>query len=297
MIKKHYISLLLIATIILVSCNSATSQAENDLAVMNAPAGTTELVEKTMIYKYASDELKLKSTSTFTFNDEGKFLTHKQVFPEGQTISQNYTYDDQGRLSKIVDRNSNYDQEIIKTYSYEGTNPLVIKVTVENGQNYVPKIVQHFEGDKKTVEEIYNNDNVLRERTEFGDDMQTITYYTNDGKLSSKRVKQFKNGVEVKSTTYDADGNPTRGVEYELDNNGNQIRSWMLDQDMNRDRESYGYYYTYDNDAWVLRVSREIRDYGSGMVANLAVREIKGETNASISEDEVIKELKKIKID
>lgn len=73
-------------------------------------------------------------------------------------------------------------------------------------------------------------------------------------------------------------------------------QSWTLDKDMKRNIESFGYYYTYENDVWILRVARNIRDYGSGLVANIKVREIKGTTNASITDEEIKKALKKIKI-
>ena len=71
--------------------------------------------------------------------------------------------------------------------------------------------------------------------------------------------------------------------------------SWILDVNLKREKESFGYYYEYDNNAWTLRIGREIRDYGSGRVANVRVREVKGATNASITEQQIKEALKKIK--
>lgn len=294
MIKTTSISILCIFIISFISCDTATSQPDNDLAKMSAPQGTTTLVEETMIYKYATDELKPRSTSTMTFNDQGNFLTHVQSFPDSAENKQEYTYDKTGRLLKIV-ATSKYGVSTT-TYSYEGKNPLTITTVVEGGKNYVPKIIQYFDGDKKIKEEIFNNEGVLRERIEINGDTQTSTSFTNSGAFSAKRVKTFKNGSEIKSITYNEDGSVYRGVENELDAQGNMIRSWILDADLKREKESNGYYYTYDNDAWTVRVGREIRDYGSGATANVTVRTVKGKTNASITQDEVKTALKKIKV-
>jgi hypothetical protein len=296
MIKNTYLSLLMVIAISFVSCDTASSQIDNDLAIMEAPQGTTELVEKTMIYKYETDEIKPRSVSTFTFNEDGNFLMHTQLFPDGKENSQKYTYDDQGRVSKITDYSYSANKTAVKTYTYQGENPLTITVAVENGPNYVPKIIQYFEGKKKVKEEIYNNDGVLREVLEINGDIHTSTSYDNSGNLSYKKVKTFKNGKEIKRINYNEEGKATSGLEYELDQHDNMIRSWTLDENMKHDRESFGYYYTYDNDAWTLRVGREIRDYGSGPVANIKVREIKGATNASITDEEIKAAMKKIKL-
>ena len=296
MIKKTYLSLLLVIAISFVSCDTASSQIDNDLATMDAPQGTTELVEKTMIYKYETNEIKPRSISTFTFNQDGNFLTHTQLFPDGKKNSQEYFYDDQGRISKITDYSYSANSTAIKTYTYEGENPLTITVAVQNGQNYIPKIVQYFDGKNKVKEEIYNNEGVMRERIEIDGGTRTSTSYDNSGNLSRKKVQTFKNGKEVKRINYNEEGDVISGLEYELDKNDNMIRSWILDENLNRDKESFGYYYTYDNEAWTLRVGREIRDYGSGPVANIKVREIKGATTASITEAEIKEALGKIKL-
>jgi hypothetical protein len=159
----------------------------------------------------------------------------------------------------------------------------------------VPKIIQYFDGDKKIKEEIFNNEGVMRERLEINGNTQTTTSFTNSGAFSAKRVKTFENGSEIKSLTYNEDGSVYGGLEKELDAQGNMIRSWTLDTDLKREKESSGYYYTYDNNAWTVRVGREIRDYGSGATANVTVRTVKGKTNASIKEDEVKAALKAIK--
>jgi hypothetical protein len=286
----------MVIAISFVSCDTASSQIDNDLAAMDAPQGTTQLVEKTMIYKYETDEIKPRSTSTFTFNQDGNLLTHTQLFPDGKKNSQEYFYDEQGRVSKITDYSYSADNTAIKSYTYEGENPLTITVAVQNGQNYVPKIVQYFDGKNKVKEEIYNNEGVIRESMVIDGDTRTSTSYDNSGNLSRKKVQTFKNGKEVKRINYNEEGDVFSGLEYELDKNDNMIRSWILDENMNRDKESFGYYYTYDNDAWTLRVGREIRDYGSGPVANIKVREIKGATNASITEAEIKEAMNKINL-
>jgi hypothetical protein len=278
------------------ACKTATSQPANDLAIINAPQGTTSLVEETMIYKYATDELKPRSTSTFTFNKDGNFLTHVQRFTGGDENKQDYSYDGNGRLLKIVASSSKYGTTTTTTYTYTGENPLTITTAVENGENYVPKIIQYFDGKTKVKEEIFNNAGVLRERLEFNGDTHTSTSYDNSGNLSFKREKTLKNGSELKSVTYNEDGSVYRGIENELDKHGNMIRSWSLDKNLKRDKESFGYYYTYDNDAWVLRVGRQIRDYGSGYTANVAVRTINGKNPASITPADIKAALKAIKI-
>ena len=58
--RVNYINLIIIISLAIVSCNKAVSQKDNDLATINAPQGTTQLVEKTMIYKYKTDELKIE---------------------------------------------------------------------------------------------------------------------------------------------------------------------------------------------------------------------------------------------
>lgn len=295
MTKIAYLFTSCLLLLMFIACKTATSQPANDLASINAPQGTTRLVEENMIYKYTTDELKPRSTSTFTFNKEGNFLTHVQRFIGGEENKQDYSYDSNGRLLKIVGTSSKYGTTTT-TYTYTGENPLTITAAVENGENYVPKIIQYFEGETKIKEEIFNNAGVLRERLEFNGDTHTSTSYDNSGNLSFKTEKTLKNGSVLKSVTYNEDGSVYRGIENELDEHGNMIRSWSLDKDLKREKESFGNYYTYDNDAWVLRVGRQIRDYGSGYTANVAVRTIEGKNPASITQAHVKTALKAIKI-
>ncbi len=293
--RTAYLSMCYLFIIGFVACETATSQPANDLTLINAPQGTTTLIEETMIYKYSTDELKPRSTSTFTFNKDGNFLNHIQRFPEGEENKQQYSYDTNGRLLQIIAASSKYGTTTT-TYTYTGENPLTITTTVENGENYIPKIIQYFEGEIKVKEEIFNNAGVLRERLEFNGDTHTSTSFTNSGSFSSKHVKTFKNGSELKSVTYNQDGSVYRGIENELDERGNMTRSWTLDKNLKRDKESFGYYYTYNNNVWVLRVGNQIRDYGSGPTANVSVRTILGKKAASISPAEIKKALKAIKI-
>jgi hypothetical protein len=181
MFKNLHLSLLIAVTVSFVSCDTATSQTDNDLAKINAPQGTTELVEKTMVYNYKTDEITTKNVSTFTFNKEGNFLTHVQLFPDGKQNSQKYIYDDQGRVSKIEDYSHRMNRTAIKTYTYQGENPLTVTVAVENGQNYVPKIIQYFEENEKVKEEIFNNAGVMRERLEIDGNTHTSTSFDNSG--------------------------------------------------------------------------------------------------------------------
>lgn len=213
MIKQTYLSLFISMAISFVSCDTASSQTDNDLAKMNAPQGTTELVEKTMIYKYETDEIKVKSVSTFTFNEDGNFLTHTQLFPDGKENSQKYSYDDLGRVSKIADYSYSTNKTAVKTYTYEGENPLTIIVAVENGQNYVPKIIKYFDGKEKVKEEIFNNAGMMRERLEIDGNTHTSTSYDNSGELSYKKVQTFNDGNEVQRLNYDTEGNVKSGLE------------------------------------------------------------------------------------
>lgn len=296
MIKHTYLPLFILSTLWTASCNKAITQPaiNNDLATLNAPQGTTTLIEHTKIYKYATDEIIPKSTSTYTFNEAGNYLTivHKYEGTEADKLT--YSYDNKGRLLKIVTENPRYNNISTSHYTYKGDNPQTILITVENGKNYIPKIMRYYEGNTLVKEEIYNNDDVLRESSVFKENEITTTYYTNSGELSYKKVKQLKDGAELKSITYNVDGSVNRGLENEIDSHGNMTRSWTLDESLNRKRESLGYYYTYTSDTWILRIARDIRDYGSGDVANLKIREVKGAVNATIDEVAIKKAIKTI---
>lgn len=296
MIHKTYLSILAVAVISLTSCEQVNSQVDTDLTKMNLPEGTEQVVEKTMIYKYKTDEIKPRSTSTFTFNKDGNFLTHVETFPNGTKNTQEYSYDSQGRLSAITAYASRTDNTSITRYTYEGVNPQTILINVENGPTYIPKIVNTYDGEKVIKKEVYNNDGVLREQEVTNGNEMMVQSFTNSGNPSFKKVIYSKDGNEVKKVNYGEDGKIRSGVENEFDKHGNMTQSWMLDANLNRDKKSFGYYYTYDNDAWVLRIGKEIRDYGSGAVANIKVREIKGATTASITETDIKKALKEIKI-
>ncbi|AGC75757.1 YD repeat-containing protein [Nonlabens dokdonensis] len=296
MIRNTYLSLLLIAILSFTSCDEVVSQTNSDLTKMNLPQGTTELVEKTMIYKYKTDEIKPRSTSTYTFNEDGNYLSHIQTYPDGRKNSQEYSYDDQGRLSAIKAYASRTNNTSLTKYSYEGENPQTILITVENGPNYIPKIIHTYEGDRLVKKEVFNNEGVLRELETYKNNEIIAQSYTNSGEPSYKKIIKLEDGNEVKKINYNLEGAVSSGIEKEFDDYGNMTQSWTLDKDMNRDRKSFGYYYTYKDNTWVLRVSKEIRDYGSGNVANIKVREIKGDKNVSISDAEIKKALKAIKL-
>lgn len=296
MIRNTYLSLLLIAILSFTSCDEVVGQINSDLTKMNLPQGTTELVEKTMIYKYKTDEIKPRSTSTYTFNEDGNYLSHIQTYPDGRKNSQEYSYDDQGRLNSIKAYASRTNNTSLTKYTYEGENPQTILITVENGPNYIPKIIHTYEGDRLVKKEVFNNEGVLRELETYKKNEIIAQSYTNSGEPSYKKIIKLEDGNEVKKINYGEDGTVSSGIEKEFDNYGNMTQSWTLDKDMNRDRKSFGYYYTYKDNSWVLRVSKEIRDYGSGNVANIKVREIKGDKNVSISDAEIKKALKAIKL-
>ncbi len=294
MLYRTYLSFLSIVFISLVSCDQANSQIDNDLAKMNLPQGTSQLTEKTMIYKYKTDEIKPRSTSVYTFNEDGNYATHVQTFPDGRKNSQEYSYNDQGKLQSITSYTARIDNSSITRYTYEGDNPETILITVENGPNYIPKIVNTYDGDRLVKKEIYNNEGTLRELETYQKDQTVIQSYDNYGNASYRRVIQLKDGNEVKKINYDVEGAVSSGLEKEFDDYGNMTQSWTLDKDLKRNRESFGYYYTYKNDTWVLRIAKDIRDYGSGDVANIKVREILGSKNTSITDAEIKTALKKI---
>lgn len=294
MLYQNYLGVLAIVILSLVSCDQMQSQPDSDLSKMNLPHGTTKLIEKTMIYKYKTDEIKPRSTSTYTFNEDGNYLTHVQTFPDGRRNSQEYTYDDQGRLQSINAYVARIKNNSITTYTYQGTNPQTILIDVENGPNYIPKIINTYDGDRLVKKEVFNNAGVLRELEMYKKNEVTVQSYDNSGNPSYKKIIQLDNGNEVKKINYDKEGKLSSGLEKEFDDYGNMTQSWTLDNNMNRDRVSFGYYYTYKDNSWVLRVSKDIRDYGSGDVANIKVREIIGTTKASISDAEIKEALKSI---
>lgn len=281
--------------IIFTGCNGQTKQnRNNDLAIMELPEGTTKVTIEQAIYKFNSNEIKIKSTSVYTFNEAGNFLSHVQTNPDGSFVKQDYSYASNGDLLKIIQKSSRDTIASITSYFYSGINPITITTTVENGNNYVPKIIRHYDGDKIIKEEIFDGSGKIRNSIENSVNETIQIYYDNSGAINFKKIKTLKNGHEVKSLTYNIDGTIRGGTETERDSHGNQTRSWILDKDGNREKESFGYNYLYENDAWVLSIAKEIRDYGSGRVANLRIRSTEGKKPATISIEKIKKELAKL---
>lgn len=286
---------LLFLVLIMFSCENTSQQVpvNNDLWTLNTPQGTKTMQQKMWIYKEANGKLILKSTSNFTFTDTGNYKTHTQLFPDGKSVSQEYSYNNKGLVSSIIEKKDG--KEYAKTtYKYKGENPLEIYTTVIGANNYFPKIIKYFEGDKLTKEERFDAGNNLIDLYEYSN---TETVHTNFGltnKMRFKFVSTLKNGYEVASKRYNAAGEQTSGRQTELDQYGNATAIWSLDNTGNRKKETNGYQYLYKNNSWVIRANKDALDYGSGKTRTLNTRSFTGKTNVSVEEKEVLDFLKKL---
>ncbi|MFD0990656.1 hypothetical protein ACFQ1R_11150 [Mariniflexile jejuense] len=277
-----------ILALIGLACNTSSKPiTENDLWTLNLPQGTTSLEQKQQIYNETKGELILKSTSTFTFTKEGNFKTHIQSFPDGSTRSQEYSYDDAGRVIKISGNSSAQGLIAITTYSYEGSNPLTIYTTVEGGNNFFPKIVKTYNGKTVVKEERYGSSGQLVDLFETKGNIKTHTSYNTSNEVRFKYVYELQNGREVKKTRYDAKGNAVDTSENELDAHGNDIASYRLNNGK-RSNPVYEYAYLYQNDTWVIRASKTANDYGSGKTRTITTRSFKGSKNATPTNTQIM---------
>lgn len=270
---------------------SNKSVIENDLWTLNLPQGTSSLEQKQQIYNETKGELILKSTSNYTFTKEGNYKTHIQSFPDGSTRSQQYIYDDAGRVITISDSSSAKGQTGTTTYRYEGKNPLTIYTTVEGGNNFFPKIVKTYEGDVVVKEERFGASGQLVDLFETKGDKKTHTSYNSSNEVRFKYVYELQNGRDVKATRYDEKGNAGDARENKLDAYGNDIASYRL-TDGKQSKAVYEYAYLYQNDAWVIRASRTANDYGSGKTRTVTTRSFKGSKNTTPTDAQIIEFIK-----
>lgn len=284
---------LLFLVLIIFSCENTSQQApvNNDLWTLNAPQGTKTMQQKLWIFKEATNELILKSTSNFIFTEAGNYKTFTQLFPDGNSRTQEYSYNSKNQITKIIDKKGS-ETIAETTYTYSGNNPIEISTTVVGANNYFPKIKRYFEGDVLIKEERFDAGNNLLDLYEYS---PTETVHTNFGltnKMRFKFVSTLKNGYEVKSIRYNAAGEQGSGRESELDAFGNVLTSWSLDETGKREKETNSYEYLYKNDSWVIRANKDAQDYGSGKTRTLYTRSFTGKANASVEEKEVLDFLK-----
>lgn len=281
--------------LILFSCENSSQQIpiNNDLWTLNAPQGTNTMEEKLWAYKEDTGELILKSTSNYTFTNKGNFKTHTQTFPDGNSRSQIYTYNDKNQITTILDKKGS--ETVAETsYRYSGNNPLEIYTTVTGADNYFPKIIKYFDGDELIKEERFGANNNLIDLYEYSKTQKTHTSFGAENKMRFKYVVTLKNGYEVKSIRYNALGEQGSGRESELDNYGNMVASWSLDKTGKREKETNGYRYQYKNNSWIIRASKDALDYGSGKTRTVSTRSFTGKTNVSIKEKELLVFLKNL---
>ena len=284
---------LLLFLLIMFSCENSSQQApvNNDLWTLIAPQGTKTMQQKMWIYKEATNELILKSTSNFTFTDAGNYKTFTQVFPDGNSRTQEYSYNSKNQITRIIDKKSN--ETISETnYTYSGSNPLEISTTVTGANNYFPLIKKYFEGDVLIKEERFDAGNNLLDLYEYSPIETVHTNFGLTNKMRFKFVSTLKNGYEVKSIRYNAAGEQGSGRESELDAFGNVLTSWSLDETGERKKETNSYKYLYKSDSWVIRANKDAQDYGSGKTRTLYTRSFTGKANASIEEKEILDFLK-----
>lgn len=280
----------------MVACKNTSQQVtvNNDLWTLNSPQDTKIMQQKMWIYKEGTGELILKSTSDFTFTEKGNYKTHTQLFPDGNSRTQEYGYNDKNQITTILDKTGTGTVVAETNYKYSGNNPLEIYTTVIGANNYFPKIIKYFDGDVLIKEERYDANNKLIDLYELS---KTQTIHINFGlsdKMRFKYVSTLKNGYEVKSIRYNSLGEQGSGTESELDAYGNVIASWTLDKTGKREKESNSYSYKYKDNGWIIRADKEALDYGSGKTRTLYTRSYTGKINASIEEKEVLEFLKKL---
>lgn len=281
--------------IVLFSCENTSQEkpVNNDLWTLNAPQGTKTMQEKMLIYKEATGELILKSTTDVTFTDKGNYKTHTQSFPDGTIRSQEYRYNDKDQITTILDKKGS---EIVAetNYKYAGRNPLEIYTTVAGANNYFPKIIKYFEDDVLIREERFDANNKLIDLYEYSKNQNVHTNFGHSDNMRFKYVVTLKNGYEVKSVRYNSLGEQGSGRESELDAYGNVVTSWVLDKTGKREKESNGYRYLYKNKSWTIRASTNAIDYGSGKTRTLYTRSFTGKETSSVEEKEVLAFLKKL---
>ncbi len=290
---KYLEILLLFPLSLLFSCSVAQqAPVNNDLKTLNAPQGTKTMQQKMWIYKEATGELILKSTTDYTFTEKGNYKSHTQSFNDGNSRTLDYTYNGKNQLSTITNKKGS-QTESETNYKYVGNNPLEIYTTVIGSPNYFPKIVQYFNDDVLVKEERFDATNKLIDLYEYGRTQSVHTSFGPSGKMRFKYIGTLENGYEVKSIRYNALGEQGSGTESELDDYGNVVASWSLDKTGKREKERNGYNYLYKNKSWVIKSNKNALDYGSGKTRTLFTRSYTGKKNISIEEKEILAFLKK----
>jgi len=184
------------------SLNTSTYNAKN------------QLLETTWTTYNDRGEIIGKDSTVYEYDSKGNHVkeTYKSYMPDGtvwETRVLENTYDGKNLLVKTDEKH------------YQGTNLVHHEVREYNENGQVTKKTD-YHVDKETssesgrTEEIYSYDEKgfvsKNDRTEYGA----------DGKMTGRFVNEFKDGMPVKFTEYDADGNVVHSEDYSgnMGNNG-----------------------------------------------------------------------------
>ncbi|MBQ4121562.1 MAG: hypothetical protein IJD35_06065 [Clostridia bacterium] len=185
-----------------------------------------------------------KRIETWSYNDK------KQLLETTSTSYNRYgVIDEKESVSYEYDSKGNCVKETLKTYTPEGE---VSKIRVQeftyNEKNLCVKIEEkHHQGEAFVHHEVreYNENGQVTKKTDYHVDKEASsesgrteeiysydekgfvskndrTEYGADGKMTGRFVNEFKDGMPVKFTEYDADGNVVHSEDYSgnMGNNG-----------------------------------------------------------------------------
>lgn len=197
-------------------------------------------------------EMSFKRIETWSYNDK------KQLLETTSTSYNRYgVIDEKESTAYEYDSKGNCVKETLKRYTPEGeVSETRVQVFTYDGMNVCVKVDEkHYQGEALAHHEVreYDEKGQVTKKTDYHVDKETSsesgrteeiysydekgfvtkndrTEYDADGKMTARFVNEFKDGMPVKFTEYDADGNIVRTQEYSGNESNTEVKPPMEDE-------------------------------------------------------------------
>ncbi len=224
---------------------------------------------------------------SYTYDDEGRIIKKVTDWPNGETTTEEYIYNEYGDVTKKTETNTQGTTSITDTeYVYE--NGIMVKKTTTCNEYSESKVVYEYDSHGSKIHEEsksvsrdyeYTYDELGRVATMLRnfDAKQMFEYTYDENGNEIKRVSYVPGVPDIKNTIeqiFDENGNVLQIVEsidngrsvyttkHTYDERGNMLTNFKVDKNSETQTDLV-YSYVYDEDGKILEKTIEARGTGS----------------------------------
>ena len=139
------------------------------------------------------------------YNEAGQLTLVTTIYDGMNTVTNQYTYNEAGNVSKIVTKSP--DGEVVTTYTYDENGNLISQLQIDDAEDTYLRVDSVYNEESYVIKEsTYSAENVLESYVEIlyakNNTEKTTTHFDGEGNPTG----------EVVITTYDEHGNPVKEV-------------------------------------------------------------------------------------